>query len=130
VTRKIDLPDEDRVLEALTTLRDTGRRPTAAALAREVGLSNTTFWRHFRDIALELQAPPPQSSTRDTTAPASRDHEAKLRRERDELAAQLGTALGHLRRLTIENTQLRLELDDANNVTRISTRSRADSAAR
>ncbi|MFI9754724.1 hypothetical protein [Streptomyces collinus] len=56
MTRRTDLPSEARVRAALTRLRqtatDTGKRPTVlAAQAREFGLSNTTFRRHFPDIA-------------------------------------------------------------------------------
>jgi AcrR family transcriptional regulator len=126
VTRKIDLPEEDRVREVLAALRDRGCRPTAAALARELGLSNTTFWRHFRDVALELQAPPLHSAT---AVPAPRAHEARLRRERDELTTQLRTAIAHVRRLTIENSELRRQLEDANNITHISTFTRARDGA-
>ena len=47
------------------------------------------------------------------------DHNARLRREHDQLADQLEAALGHLRRLTIDNARLRRELEAARGITRI-----------
>ncbi|HUY48647.1 MAG TPA: hypothetical protein VMV92_23495 [Streptosporangiaceae bacterium] len=44
---------------------------------------------------------------------------AALRRERDYLASQLEAALSHLRRLTIDNAELRRELETARAITRI-----------
>jgi len=32
-------------------------QPSVLALARRLGLSNATFWRHFRDIATEIRHP-------------------------------------------------------------------------
>jgi len=50
---------------------------------------------------------------------------AALRRERDHLASQLEAALGHLRRLTIDNAELRRELQTALAITRIGTPDKA-----
>ena len=124
MTRRRDIPSEAHVRQTLATISAAGRRPTAAGTARELGLSNTTFWRHFRDIALELRAAPEPGSTAAAAVPAPRDHETRLRRERDELAEQLSTALAHLRRLTIDNEQLRHQLEDARKVTNINARPR------
>jgi hypothetical protein len=44
---------------------------------------------------------------------------AALRRERDHLTSQLEAALSHLRRLTIDNAELRRELETARAITRI-----------
>ena len=44
---------------------------------------------------------------------------AGLRRERDRLADQLEAALGYLRRLTIDNVQLRHDLQAARSITRL-----------
>jgi len=124
MTRQLDIPSEAHVRQTLAATIAAGRRPTAAGTARELGLSNTTFWRHFRDIALELQTAPEPGSTAAAAIPAPHDHETRLRRERDELAEQLSTALAHLRRLTIDNQQLRHQLEDAHKVTNIDTRPR------
>jgi len=73
VNRRTDLPSEARVRATLTRLRqratETGQRLTVLALAREFGLSNTAFRRHFayivRDIADASQPDPhePPAST-------------------------------------------------------------------
>ena len=52
---------------------------------------------------------------------------AALRRERHHLASQLEAALSHLRRLTIDNAELRRELEAARAITRIG---RPDAAGR
>jgi hypothetical protein len=44
---------------------------------------------------------------------------AGLRRDRDRLADQLEASLGHLRRLTIDNAQLRHDLEAARRITRL-----------
>jgi hypothetical protein len=59
MTRKTGLPPEDHVRAVMTRmLADAaggGPRPTVLALARSLGLANTTFWRHYHDIATELR---------------------------------------------------------------------------
>ena len=132
MTRKINLPAEEHVRAVMAgMLADAdagGPRPTVLALARSLGLANATFWRHFHDIATELR----QHAVRDIPAARVRNHNplpgqdrelasqnAALRRERDHLASQLEAALSHLRRLTIDNADLRRELETARAVTRL-----------
>ena len=59
MTRKIDLPAEEHVRAVMARmLADAdagGPRPTVLALARKLGLTNATFWRHYHDIAAELR---------------------------------------------------------------------------
>jgi hypothetical protein len=67
MTRNLDIPSDAHVRQPLAAQRVAGRRPTAAGTARELGLTNSTFWRHFRDIAwnckqLPSPAPPPTQS--------------------------------------------------------------------
>jgi AcrR family transcriptional regulator len=103
-----------------------GPRPSMLALARRLGLSNATFWRHFRDIATEIRhtagasmgQPGGQNPRRDRAGELASQN-AGLRRERDRLADQLEAALGHLRRLTTDNAQLRHDLEAAHNITRL-----------
>lgn len=58
MTRRAQLPTEADVRDArdalLVETAANGTRPAVVALAGRVGLSNTTFWRHFPHIAHEL----------------------------------------------------------------------------
>jgi len=132
MTRKIDLPPEQHVRTVMAAmLADAaggGPRPTVLALARSLGLANATFWRHYHDIATELchhaaqarqPVPAPDQNQRRGQAGELAGQNAALRRERDHLTSQLEAALSHLRRLTIDNAELRCELQTARAVTRI-----------
>jgi hypothetical protein len=140
MTRKIDLPAEDHVRAVmaamLTDAAAGGPRPTVLALARSLGLANATFWRHYHDIATELRHhaararqadPAPGQNQYPGRAGELASQNAALRRERDHLASQLEAALSHLRRLTIDNAELRRELETARAITRIG---RPDTASR
>ena len=123
-------PDEARVRETLAQMRaeaDAGTtRVSVLGLARRLGISNATFWRNYREIAIEIRQAP---ETPGKPAPASRlaneaelaDRNASLRRERDALAGQLEAALAHLRRLTTDNARLREELEAARAVSHLDT---------
>lgn len=132
MTRKTSLPPEEHVQAAMAAMladaaEGGGPRPTVLGLARNLGLANATFWRHYHDIATELR----QHSARSIHAPAQgqsprpgQDGElasqnAALRRQRDHLASQLDAALSHLRRLTIDNAELRRELETSLAVTHL-----------
>jgi len=132
MTRKVDLPPEDHVRTVMAgMLADAaagGPRPTVLALARTLGLANATFWRHYHDIATELRhhdagarqsVPAPDQNQCPGQAGELASQNAALRRERDHLASQLEAALSHLRRLTIDNAELRSELETARAITRI-----------
>lgn len=60
--RRVDSPSETRVRAALEELSqradDNGTPPSVLALASKFGMSNTTFRRHFPDIAALRSAPP------------------------------------------------------------------------
>ena len=130
MSRKIELPAEQHVRDVLAHMLAEaaagGAKPSVLALARRLGLTNATFWRHFRDIAADIRhlasadtAPAGSGSLRPGRGKLLADHNARLRREHDQLADQLEAALGHLRRLTIDNARLRRELEAARGITRI-----------
>ncbi len=131
MSRRAELPVEQHVREALAQMHAEaaagGPTPSVLALARCLRLSNTTFWRHNRDIAIEIR-----HAARADTTPADGENPyrkpgaeltaeiIRLRRERDRLAGQLEAALGHLRRLAIDNARLRSDLEEARGITSIS----------
>jgi AcrR family transcriptional regulator len=132
VSRKIELPGEAHVRDVLADMLAEaaagGAKPSVLALARRLGLSNATFWRHFRDIATEVRHAASDSMAQAGAENMRRDRagelasqNAGLRRDRDRLADQLEAALGHLRRLTIDNAQLRHDLEAARRITRLDT---------
>lgn len=84
-----------------------GAKPSVLALARLLGLSNATFWWHFRDTATEIRHTAGDSMAKLGGQAPRRDRAGELAsqnaglwRERDRLADQLEAALGHLRRFT------------------------------
>jgi AcrR family transcriptional regulator len=130
MSRKIDLPAETHVRAVLAGMLAEaaagGAKPSVLALARRLGLSNATFWRHFRDIATEIRPTAGDSIAQRGGQNPRRDRagelasqNAGLRRERDRLAGHLEAALGHLRRLTSDNAQLRRDLEATHNITRL-----------
>lgn len=130
MSRKIDLPAKAHVRAVLADMLAEaaagGAKLSVLALARRLGLSNATFWRHFRDIATEIRhtagdsmAQPGGQDPRRDRAGELASQNARLCRDRDRLADQLEAALGHLRRLTIDNAQLRHDLEAAHNITRL-----------
>jgi transposase-like protein len=130
VSRPVDLPSEARARTAMEQLlskaRGTGTQPSVLALARQFGLTNTTFRRHFPELAKEIAA---ARSTPSGEAPATSPgatrydrlvaRNAKLRRANQGLTDHLKIAAAHIQRLTLENHRLRQELEGAANVTRI-----------
>jgi len=58
MSRRVQLPTDDDVVAArdqlLTDAQAGGPRPTVVELGRRLGLTNTTFWRHYPAIAREL----------------------------------------------------------------------------
>jgi transposase-like protein len=129
MTAKDDLPDTDTVLKAkaelLADAYATGERPTVIALARQLGVTNATFWRHFPDIAREVAAAG-RNEQRDDHA--DRDpsplrelerQNAQLRRTNHDLRLDIKLAEASIQRLAIVNHQLRRELEAATGVTRI-----------
>jgi AcrR family transcriptional regulator len=133
VSRRAELPAEQHVREVLAQMRAEAARggpaPSVLALARRLGLSNTTFWRHYRDIATEIRHVA-QADTAPADGPALHlgrgaqlaAENARLRLERERLAGQVEAALGHLRRLAIDNARLRADLEQARGVISLGSR--------
>jgi len=123
VTRRVALPTDEQVRAAMHELLDesttTGKRATVVELARRVGLTNPTFWRHFPVIASELRhltpAAPPPEPTHDNTH-ALKSENARLRRTNASLSEDLNVALASIQRLALENQALRTQLESAANV--------------
>jgi hypothetical protein len=130
MSRRTTLPSQAQVDAALAQLtadtESAGTRPSAIELARRLGLANATFWRHYPDTARALadrrrNATPPAGAT--PTQPESlRNENAELRRKNADLMAQLQLAIAAVQRLSIENHQLRQELEAVTNITRLDTR--------
>lgn len=128
MSRRTELPAEQQVRAVLAQMRAEaaagGPAPSVLALARRLSLSNTTFWRHYRDIATGIRHAahadtaladgPSRHPTRSAELAAEN---ARLRLERDHLAGQVEAALGHLRRLATDNARLRRDLEEARGIT-------------
>jgi hypothetical protein len=130
------LPAELQVRQAFTKLVDqahhNGQRPSVLALARQFGLSNTTFRRHYPEVVRELgqiRRTPPKALP---DSPAATEHSrlvgrnAELRRAVQELRQDLEFAVANIARLTLDNHSLRTELEQARRITNIKTRSTMD----
>src|SRR6266571_4486967 len=89
-----------------------GKRPSVLTVARRSGLSNTTFRRHFPDIARELseaRRTPPADITSSPAAATSNS------------GSTCNWQARNIQRLTPEARQLRTQLEAATNVIRIGT---------
>jgi transposase-like protein len=134
VSRRVDLPDDHAVRTAMTGLLDEaateGTTPTVVALAKRLGLTNSTFWRHFPDIANELRTTVRTPNPDAPASPAARrfaeleQRNAELTRDNRQLAEHLDLAVVNLQRLTLDNHRLRQELEAASKITRIDTKTR------
>ncbi len=130
MSRPADIPAEDRVRRALdqylAECHDNGKRPSVLALARTLGMSNTTFRRHFPQQAKEI------SEARSSTEPLAGEAEkpprrygvliarnARLRRANHVLTGNLRLAAAQIQRLGMENARLREALEASSNITRI-----------
>ncbi|MGH3405188.1 MAG: hypothetical protein ACRDRJ_22195 [Streptosporangiaceae bacterium] len=107
--------------------RDNGKRPSVLALAAKLGMSNTTFRRHFPDQARKISKlrHEPASESRPGTDAALSPYEkliarnAKLRRANRVLTQNLRLAAAQIQRLGIENARLRDALEVSGNIARI-----------
>jgi transposase-like protein len=80
-------------------------RVSVLGLARRLEMSNATFWRNYRENAIEIRqaaetSGKPARASRPENEARLAGQNASLRQERDALAGQLEAALAHLRRLT------------------------------
>jgi len=130
VTRRAELPTDEMVQHAKTELLAeadaAGTRPTVIALARRLGLTNPTFWRHFPDTARGVaglaRSPAPAAQSAVTVSGGLtdlKDRNAELRRANRRLTEHLELAVANIQRLTLDNHQLRQELEAATKVVRI-----------
>ncbi|OMC20553.1 hypothetical protein [Mycobacterium sp. SP-6446] len=131
MTRPAPLPTIAEVRTLIAELAEsTGKPPAVLAVARRLGLANTTFRRNFPDIADQLRAQRgrPTPSADDAGAASrfeklQRDND-KLRRHNQQLDEHLELACAAIQRLTLDNHRLRRELEAATNITRIGGRRR------
>ncbi|WP_336649136.1 hypothetical protein [Microbacterium sp. MMO-10] len=129
MSHRIELPTRQQVEATVRELSATGSAPllTAKELARHLGLTNGTFWRHFPDIAqsvadnrrrlLRGETKPTQPPTQQKVVP-----ERQLRLQIEELKLQVSVAAAQIQRLTLENEALRRQLEAENTIIRIRDR--------
>lgn len=129
MSRPADVPTEARVRRVMdqytAECTDNGTRPSVLALAAKLGLSNTTFRRHFPDLAKEMSTlrsnPEPTTAAEKHPSPyeilAARN--AKLRRTNRSLTENLRFAAAQIQHLAVDNARLREALEDSTKVTRI-----------
>ena len=124
MNRRAALPTPDEVHDAITALTEAlGKPPSALALAKHLGLANTTFRRQFPDIAADLRrirsTEPGREGAQDSSPYQElKQHNAKLR-DIEELTVHLELAVANIQRLSLENHRLRRERDEATHVTPI-----------
>lgn len=124
MTRRVLLPNEPEVRAALAQLRaaDESGIVTARNLARQLGLANSTFWRHFPEIAQEVADERRTTLRSAPTAPAdspnTKARDGALRKENATLRDQIEVAVAHIQRLTIDNQALRDQLEAQTHVVR------------
>jgi AraC-like DNA-binding protein len=132
VTGSGNLPTEEHVhhvRDQLTArLQPHGRRPSTLQLARQLGLSNTTFRRHFPDIARDVSNARRSPPAAIAEAPAVVEHtkllarNAKLRRDNRQLREHLELAIANIQRLTLQARELQAALEATSNVIQINSR--------
>lgn len=125
--RRPDLPTLDDIRNAIDDITETtGRPPTALALAKHLGVPNTTFRRNFPDLTAQLR----QQRTRSeqgTTHATDRfqrlvQENQALKATNQDLTEHLELAAANIQRLSIENHQLRQAIEAVGNITRIGAR--------
>jgi hypothetical protein len=129
VSRAADIPAEhavDRALERyLAESRDNGKRPSVLGLAIKLGMSNTTFRRHFPAQARKVSElrNAPESATGDDVPASPYDQltarNARLRRANRVLTQNLQLAAAQIQRLSLDNARLREALQGTARVTPI-----------
>ena len=120
MSRRVQLPTRGEVVARIGELRAQDRQLTAKGLAESFGLSNTTFWRYFPELAQEVadaRRVRPRT-VRPDGREAATNAEAVLRAELETARAQLDLAIAHIHRLSVENASLRRQVPDPSNVIR------------
>lgn len=117
--------------QVLAHAQSHGQRPSVLSVARQLGLSNTTFRRHFPDIAAEIGNARRAAGehTTDSSQPTPHDRlvarNTKLRRDNRQLREHLELAVANIQRLTVENHRFRRELEAATKITPLKSASRS-----
>jgi len=127
VSRRVELPSDNQARQAMSVLLDeaatSGHRPTVVELARRLDLTNTTFWRHYPDLAHELRdrarTPRTPSSPAVGRDSSLEQRNAALARDNHHLREQLDLAIANIARLTLDNDHLRRAVEAQNAITRI-----------
>lgn len=118
------VPSDSTVRQTLERLRQrTAPNPVAARdLATELGIPNSTFWRHFPDIAQEV-SDQRKTARRGEHAPSlgstNGAEDAALRRQNAALRREIRTATAVIVRLTLENRQLQDEVNTRAGIVRL-----------
>jgi hypothetical protein len=95
------------------------------ALAARLGLTNTTYRRHFPKLTKQVSAartdPGAPEGTRPGPSPLDTlvARNSKLRRNNRSLTSNLRLAAAQIQRLALDNAQLREALETSKNITRI-----------
>lgn len=129
MTRRVKLPTIEQVQTAIQELsgHESDSPLTVRRLAQHVGLANSTFWRHFPEIAQSV-ADKRRQRTRTGTAPRPADQErrdeteARLRERVSELASLVAASAAQVQRLTLENRVLRERLQTESSIVHIRER--------
>jgi AcrR family transcriptional regulator len=101
------------------------RDPPAVALAARLGISRPALYRHYRPMVEELLAAASTHEEARRRRIRDRDGEiATLRREREELRRHVELYEELIRQLTVENNQLKQELEKQAGVTQIDSQRR------
>jgi AraC-like DNA-binding protein len=129
VTRPAAIPTETRARQVtdqyLNDCHTNGKRPSVLALATQLGLSNTTFRRHFPQLVKHISAlrSHPSPPAGHEAPPSPYDvliaRNAKLRRTNRALTDNLHYAAAHIQRLALDNARLRQALETSHNITHI-----------
>jgi hypothetical protein len=128
MTKRVEIPTEEEVETCVRLMTErTGTPPPVIAVARELQLSNATFWRYFPEIARTV-ADARRASRRNTEpGPGETDEKQSGDGTGDVLLAKsaartarwekdLQAAAAQIQRLTLENAALRAQLAEASAV--------------
>ncbi|OZC47865.1 hypothetical protein CH251_25940 [Rhodococcus sp. 06-462-5] len=115
--------DEDTIAidAAIEHLQDaSGRTPSVLALARHMGLANTTFRRRYPHTVNRLKRS--TSPVTDHVAPhRCSDEVTQIRQRNRDLTTDLELAVASIQRLSIDNRSLLRRVEELSNVTHLRT---------
>lgn len=117
-------PTNDQINAAITELANThGRPPAALTVARHLNIPYTTFRRRYPHILTQLDTSRASTATEQqpTRLVTLQTENAALKQQRQSLNDHLEIAVANIRRLSIENNQLRAALEQATNIPHLPT---------